>query len=176
MWGITGVWVYVIIFLGKVVEVSFDTLKIVFVGKGKKLLGTACGLISITIWLILVSNVINDIYSDPMKGVIYCLGFAAGVYVGTLIDEWLAVGLTSMQVVLDDQRAEQLGCALREQGYGVTILEGHSVGAAKRGVLLVQLKRRSIPAARRLIFEKCPEAVISVNDLRSLEGGYLKRH
>ena len=84
---------------------------------------------------LLVSNVINDIYSDPMKGVIYCVGFAAGVYVGTLIDEWLAVGLTSMQVVLDDQRAEQLGCALREQGYGVTILEGHSVGAAKRSML-----------------------------------------
>lgn len=172
--GITGLWLYVVIFLGKMAEVSFSTLRIMFVGKSRKLEGALFGFIEIALWVIVVSSVLNGLSEDPMKAVVYCVAFTLGIPLGVQIEGLLAVGLTSIQVVAANEYGEKIGVALREHGFGVTFLDGHSVDGTKRELVFVQLKRKRINDAVEIIKEIDPAAVISVSDLRSFRGGFLK--
>lgn len=174
MLGAGGFWLYVFIFVGKVVEVAFDTLRIMFVGKGKRVYGVICGFASIMLWIVLVSSVLSDISEDPFKAVVYCVAYAGGIYLGATLEGWLAVGLTSVQIVLKSSAAEELGARLRSEGFGVTILEGHSVSGLARELIFVQLRRKRVPEAIRIVNDMCSDAVISVSDVRYVRGGFLR--
>lgn len=169
-----GSWIYVLIFVGKLIEVSISTLRIMFVGKGKKGLGIVCGFFEIMLWVVIAGNVLNDLYSDPLKALVYCVAFVVGIFLGMLIEERLAVGLTSIQIISLTDDGEKIGAALRENGFGVTILEGHSVGGTKREFLFVQLRRRKIQEAKGIVQSVSTEAIISVSDVKSVYGGFFK--
>ena len=172
--GITGIWLYLVIFLGKMAEVCFSTLRIMFVGKGRKLEGTIFGLVEIALWVIIVSSVLSGLTEDPMKAVVYCVAFTLGIPLGMKRESILAVGLTSVQVVAAKEDGEKIGLALREHGFGITFLDGHSVDGTKRELVFVQLRRKRINDAIKIIKETAPNAVISVSDLRSFRGGFLR--
>jgi uncharacterized protein YebE (UPF0316 family) len=63
---------------------------------------------------------------------------------------------------------------LRDNGFGVTMMEGEGK-AGKREILLLHLKRKRIPAAISLIKSKLENAVITVNDVRVINGGFIKK-
>jgi len=174
MFGLTGIGVYFIIFFGKMIEVSFDTVRIVFIGKGKKFPGALCGMVSLTIWVILISSILANMTDDPWKVVFYVLAYAAGMIAGSVIEQWMAVGYTSMQIVLSEEAGDHMAQLLREHGFGVTVLDGHSAGGERKHVLFVQLRRKRIPEIMKLTRHLHPEAVLSVSDVRSLSGGYLR--
>ena len=174
MFGITGIGLYVIIFLGKLIELAVGTVRIAFVSKGKKLLAGLFGFFEVTFWVIIASSVITDIKSDPFKVVVYCAGFACGVMLGMWLEQKMAVGLTSIQAVTLAKDGEKIGAALREQGFGVTILDGHSVDGTKRELIFVQVRSRLVPEAMRIVQGVSPDAVISVSDVKRVRGGFLK--
>jgi len=172
--GLSGGWLYAVIFLGKMIEVALDTLRIMFISKGKKAYGTVCGFFSILIWIMLVSSVLTDVSADPMKVVVYCVAYACGIYMGTALEQRLAVGLTAIQIVLPETEAGEVGGGLRDAGFGVTLMEGRSVDGTKRGLVFVQLRRKLVPEAIALANGLCPDAVISVSDVRQVRGGFFK--
>lgn len=170
----TGISLYLLIFAGKVLEVTMSTLRIIFVGKGRKLVGVAFGLVEVTVGLIITSLVLNDLYNDPFKIVVYVVAFEVGISLGMTIEGRMALGLTSMQAVATQEKAHAVGLALREAGFGVTILSGHSVDGTPRDVVFVQLRRRRVDEAVHIVQNTAPQAVISVSDIKSIKGGFLK--
>jgi len=174
MFGLSGFWLYLFIFCGKMVEVAFSTLRITLAGKGQKFLGALAGFIEIVLWVFIASSVLQDVQSDPWKMVAYCLAFACGIIMGTWLEHLLAVGLTSIQIVVPAEEAEELGKKLRDGGFGVTILEGRSVDGTARAMVFIQLRRKHVTQAVSLAKKEAPEAVISVSDVRSVSGGYIR--
>lgn len=172
---ITGPLLYVLIFCGKVIEVTFSTLRIMLVGKGRRFLGAFVGLFEIVFWVVITNSVLTGLTEDPLKIVVYSLAFSTGIICGIAVEARLAVGLTSIQILTPEEPAETLGALLRENGFGVTIFDGHSVDGTPREMLFVQLKRRRVGEAVSLVHRACPGAVISVSDVRSLTGGFVKK-
>lgn len=174
MFGLTGFWVYLLIFVGKLIEVSVSTMRIMFSGKGKKLCASMFGLAEIFLWVVITSTVITDLGKDPFKAVVYCVAFACGITLGIALEQKMAVGLTSIQILSGEKEGEKIGLKLRESGFGVTILDGHSVDGSKRELVFVQLKRRRVMEAMSIAKSVNPEAVISVSDISSFHGGFIK--
>lgn len=169
-----GPLLYLIIFFAKIIEVSISTIRVVFIGKGERAKGAILGFVEIMIWLVVVSSVLNNITEDPIKVFIYAAAFSLGNYLGVMIESKIAVGLASIQVVVDQKDGVFLADALREQGYGVTIIEGKGKNESIKNLLFIQLKRKKIPEAVKLIKEHNPEAYITVNDIKTMLGGYIK--
>jgi uncharacterized protein YebE (UPF0316 family) len=169
-----GPLLYIIIFCAKIIEVSISTIRLVFINKGERVKGAILGFIEILIWLIVVSSVLNNITEDPIKVFIYAAAFSLGNYLGVTIESKIAVGLASIQVVVNEKSGEVLADILREQGYGVTIIEGKGKNESIKKLLFIQLKRKKIPDAVKLIKQHNPEAYITVNDIKSMLGGYIK--
>ena len=171
---LNGPLLYVIIFFAKIIEVSISTIRLVFISKGERVKGAILGFVEIMIWLIVVSSVLNNITEDPIKMLIYAAAFSLGNYLGVTIESKIAIGLSSIQVVVSEKDGEILADILREQGYGVTIIEGKGKNDSIKNLLFIQLKRKKIPVAVKLIKQNYPEAYITVNDIKSMVGGYIK--
>jgi uncharacterized protein YebE (UPF0316 family) len=169
-----GPLLYFIIFFAKIIEVSISTIRIVYVNKGERVKGAMLGFAEIMIWVVIVSSVLNNIAEDPIKVFVYAAAFALGNFFGITIESKIAVGLASIQVVVSRKDGIILADVLREQGFGVTIIEGKGKNESIKNLLFIQLKRRKIPEAVKLIKEHNPEAYITVNDIKTMLGGYIK--
>ena len=64
---------------------------------------------------------------------------------------------------------------LRDNGFGLTILDGHGMDDSKKYVLMLTLKRKRSKEAIRLISEYNKDAVITVSQVSSFIGGYLNK-
>lgn len=172
---LSGPILYIIIFFAKTIEVSIATIRSVYVNKGERVKGALLGFFEVMIWILLVSSVLNNITDDPFKIIAYAAGFSLGVYSGVSIESKIAVGLASIQVVVDENTGDVLANILRDNEFGVTIIEGKGIDYNKKSLLFIQLKRKKIPVAIKLIKETDPSAYISVNDVKSIVGGFIKK-
>lgn len=172
---LSGPALYIIIFIAKTIEVSIATIRLVYVNKGERVKGAILGFVEILIWILVVSSVLNNITDDPFKIFAYAAGFSLGNYLGVSIESKIAVGLASIQVVVHEEAGDILAGILRENGYGVTIIDGKGKDDSKKDLLFIQLKRRKIPAAIKLIKETDPNAYISINDVKTIVGGFIKK-
>ena len=62
---------------------------------------------------------------------------------------------------------------LRNADFAVTILQGKG-RLGKRDILTLHLKRKRIKAAIKIVKSQISNAVIVVNDVKSISGGYIK--
>ena len=174
LFNISGPVLYIIIFIAKIIEVSVSTIRLVLINKGERVKGALLGFVEIMIWLIVVSSVLNNITEDPIKVLVYAVAFSLGNFIGVTIESKIAVGISSIQVVVNVVEGEVLADILRNQGFGVTIIDGRGKNDSKKNLLFIQLKRKKIPEAVRLIKQTNPNAYITVNDIKSMMGGYIK--
>lgn len=168
------IWVYLFIFLGKIIEVSMSTLRIVLINRGERIVGAVISLVEIMLWLIIAGSVLGDYKSSPLKMVTYAVAFAIGTYLGSWLEERLAFGLCSIQtVVMTREESKTLTAELRKSGFGVTEMAVEGIESTHY-MLIMTLKRRLSGEAIALIQRLSPKAVITVSDVKTQKGGYLR--
>lgn len=152
-----------------IVYVSLNTLRTIFVIKGKRLLASALSMVEIGVYLLGLTIVLQNL-SSPINIIAYCIGYGAGVYLGSLIEQYLALGYVNVQVVVDSVGCNLPGL-LREKGYGVTswAAEGKD---GPRLVLHVLAKRCNEKKLMNLLREIAPNAFIISYEPRNLVGGF----
>jgi uncharacterized protein YebE (UPF0316 family) len=169
------IWVYLFIFFGKILEVSFGTLRLVLINRGERTIGAIIAVIEITLWLVIASSVLTGFKDDFLKGIVYAVAFACGNYIGSWLDELLAFGLSSMQVVLPDlASAKEAEERLRAKGFGMTTIDVHGRDN-DRSMLIMTMQRKRLPEALAILEEQCNGAVVTVSDIKTQRGGYLER-
>lgn len=152
-----------LIVVARISDVSFGTLRIVTVSKGQKLIAPILGFFEVIIWLITMSKVIQNM-ENWVAYVAYGVGFAAGNYIGLIIEEKLAVGVVRLQIITR-ANADQLISKLRESGYGITYHEANG-SEGKVAVIYSIIKRSNINKVVKLISTYNPKAFYSVEDVR----------
>ena len=170
---LTTILVYVGIFIAKLVEVALATVRNVLINRGEKLRGALIGFVEVLIWIVVVGNVLGSITEDPLKVLVYCLAFSCGNYVGVIIENKLAIGTACIQAVVAEEMKDELSAALREKGFGVTIIQGQGMESTV-DVLMIYLKRKCVNEAIELIRGYCPSSMVTVNDVRHLKNGFIK--
>lgn len=166
--------VYVFIVVGKVIEVATSTLRIVLVSKGQKLIGSVVGVLEFMIWLMVTGLVLVGIQTDIVKMLCLSVAFGIGIYVGIFIEEKLAIGISAMNVIITDNEQCTLTLdTLREEGYGVTVLDGQGLNDKKQ-LLYMVVSRKALARAVEIIENCAPNAVMFVSDMNIRKGGYVK--
>ncbi|WP_113923619.1 DUF2179 domain-containing protein [Cognataquiflexum aquatile] len=88
----------ILIFCARVMDVSINTLRIMFVMNGKKKIAPILGFFESLIWLLAIGQIFQNI-DNPMSYVAYAGGFAMGTFVGMTIEEKLALGRVLVRVI-----------------------------------------------------------------------------
>jgi len=165
---ITG---YLFIFFAKIVEVSLMTVRTVLITRGEKLSGSIIGFFEVGIWLYVVSTVLVGIKEDPMRMIAYSLGFACGNYVGCMLEEKLALGILTINVITSKDDGIKLAEVLRENDIGITMMDAEGINEIKK-MLIIHAKRKRKAEIISVIENSGINAVVSVSDTRTVYGGY----
>jgi uncharacterized protein YebE (UPF0316 family) len=161
-----------IIFVCRIVEVSIGTVRIIMVNKGYRTQAAILAFFEVLLWVFVASRVISGLAEQPLKGIMYSIGFACGVFVGSKLENRLAMGKVLIQAITDIGSGKDVAAKLRDLGYGVTSLVGEGKDAQKN-VLLIYANRKGKDLVQNKIYELDPHAVVVSQDLTSIRGGYI---
>ena len=84
--------IYLLIFIFKIVENALSTLRLIVVSNGKKKFGAILQVIIAVIWVLVTGSVISNINEDFFKIVVFALGSFVGSYLGSILEEKIALG------------------------------------------------------------------------------------
>src|SRR5690625_6405693 len=107
-----------IIFVINVVYVSFFTIRMILTLKGRRYIAAAVGMVEGVVYVIGVGLVLDNL-NEIHNLIAYALGFGAGVIIGTKIEDKLALGYITVNVISSNAVIE-FTRQLRGKGYGVT--------------------------------------------------------
>ena len=124
---------YLIIFILKIIENSLATLRLILVSNGKKWLGAFLLFTTSIIWIVSSHIAIIDINISMV--LIFSVGSLLGSYIGSILEEKMAIGNNMLICITQKQMSE----ILRQNGYIITKVEGYGKDS-KKEVLFVILK------------------------------------
>jgi uncharacterized protein YebE (UPF0316 family) len=87
-----------LIFFARILDVSINTVRIIYVLGGRKLTSTLLGFFESFIWLMAIRQIFEHL-DNWICYVAYPAGFAAGIYVGMIIEERIAYGKVIVRII-----------------------------------------------------------------------------
>jgi len=169
---VTSIWELLLIFFAKIIEVSLGTLRSILIVKGYRTPAVLLALVEIMIWVFVASTVITGLAASPMKGIAYGLGFASGVYFGSVLEQKLAFGKLLIQTIASAAKSVQIAERVRELGCGVTTVKAQGKIESK-AILMVYTNRRGSQDIIDEIMAIDSTAMVVLNDVSTISGGYI---
>jgi len=158
----------ILIFLLRIVDVSCDTLRVLFAIRGKRGIAGILGFFQALVWIIAVGNVVKHL--DSWLHVVgYAGGYAMGTVVGITIERLLAYGLNTVRIVSLHGGVE-IAEALRERGYGVTELAAFGRDG-KVEIVNSVVQRAHLDEVMAIVDRFDPQAFVTVEEPKILRGG-----
>jgi uncharacterized protein YebE (UPF0316 family) len=161
-----------LIFLSRVVDVSIGTVRLIFVSKGFKKLAPLLGFFEVLIWLLAIQQIMKNM-DNWVCYLAYGAGFAAGNYVGMLIEQKLSFGKVIVRAVSKKDSSELLE-RLKHSRYSATLNGAASVDGDVHLITCVTEKKK-VNSLLKIINEFNPGTFYSVSDVRSAKDGYLPK-
>jgi uncharacterized protein YebE (UPF0316 family) len=158
-----------LIFALRVSDMTLDTLRVLFVMRGKKQVAWVLGFFQSAIFVLAIGKVLTQL-NNPLNIIGYAAGFATGNVVGMIIEERIAIGHVSINII-SPRRGSAIVTHLRQNGYAVT----ESSGRGKDGMVSMincSVLRKQVDTVRELVNEIDPEAFITAEDVRPLRRGF----
>ena len=153
----------------RVSDMSLDTLRVLFVMRGRKGTAWVLGFFQSIIYVIAISSVLSQL-NNPLNLIGYGAGFATGNVIGMLVEERLAIGHIHLWII-----SPRLGAAmaqtLRAKGYGVTEISARGKDGMV-SMLSVSVLRKDVPHVESLVHEQDPEAFMTSEDVRPVRRGF----
>lgn len=157
-----------IIFFSRVGDVSLGTLRHVFISKGFRQIVPVLGFFEVLIWIIVVGQIMKNLNNFACY-LAFAGGFAAGTYVGLLIEERLALGLQVIRIITN-QNCDNLLEDLKKGNHGVTVVDAQgAVGPVK--MIFTIIKRKNVHQVVLLIRKHNPTAFYSIEDIKDISQG-----
>ncbi len=159
-----------LIIIVRIIDVSLGTVRMVLIVRGKRMIGAVIGFVEILVWFLVVRAALTADESEFVIAIAYAGGFAIGTYIGVWLEEKLAIGSASIQVITKGIR-EDLVKALRDGGFAVSTVV--TQGKDKENLLLmIEVNRKRIQEAKKIIDGVAPDSFVTISDIKQIRGGY----
>jgi uncharacterized protein YebE (UPF0316 family) len=156
------------IFFGRICDVTLGTLRIIFVSKGEKYKAPLIGFFEVFIWIMIISQVLARA-NDLLSYVSYAGGYAAGNYVGILIEKRIAYGIVLCRIYTQ-KNGKELVQILSGLNIGATMTRG--IGSTNEvDIIEAVIDRKKMKKLERLLTEFDSNIFYVVEDVRTRKNG-----
>ncbi|MFJ5763229.1 DUF2179 domain-containing protein [Neobacillus sp. NPDC093182] len=159
----------VIILLINIVYVSFFTIRMILTLKGQRYLAAGLSMIEVVIYVLGLGLVLNNL-NEVQNLIAYAVGYGIGVIVGMKIEEKLALGYITVNVITKEYDKD-LPKVLREKGFGVTDWAAHGL-EGERMALQILTPRKFELKLYETIKNLDPKAFIISYEPKAIHGGF----
>lgn len=162
---ITYTWILlpILIFCARILDVSLDTVRIIFINKNLRYYVAFTAFFAVLIWLMVIRQIFQQL-DNPACYLAYAAGYATGNVVGIMIENKISIGKVIVRIITR-MESDELVALLRSAGYGVTVIDAEgATGPVK--VIFTIVERSAINRVVEMIREHNPLAFYSVEDVR----------
>lgn len=158
-----------LIFTARILDVSINTVRIIYVLGGRKLTSTLLGFFESFIWLMAIRQIFEHL-DNWICYVAYPAGFAAGIFVGMMIEEKIAYGKVIVRIITRKDILPLLRY-LGQQYHRYTLVRAEGPDGNENLVFTV-LPREKLEALLQTLKEILPTAFYTVEKVnRAAESG-----
>jgi uncharacterized protein YebE (UPF0316 family) len=168
LFGMEGSLLALVVFAAEMCVVTLATLRIIFIGRGLKVLAASVGFFEINIWLFAIGQVMTNL-NDLGCFFGFAAGFTLGNYLGVFIENKLALGTQVVRTITTRDSADLINM-LRLAGYGVTRLHAEGTTGPVQVVFTV-IQRKQLRQVVGIITQFDPRAFYSVEDVQLAMAG-----
>lgn len=152
-----------------IVYVSFATIRTILTLKGQKYIAAAIGTVEIMVYTLGLGLVLDNL--DRIENLLaYGLGYGIGVIVGSKIEERLALGYITVNVISSDPDLT-FTKQLRDRGYGVTSWYAYGMDGDRLSMQILTPRKYELNLYE-LIKNIDPKAFIISYEPKSINGGF----
>ncbi|MEK3889736.1 DUF2179 domain-containing protein [Bacillus sp. FSL K6-3431] len=152
-----------------IVYVSFFTIRMILTLKGYRYIAAFLSMIEIVIYVVGLGLVLDNL--NKIENLIaYAVGYGVGVIVGTKIEEKLALGYITVNVITKEYDKD-LPRQLREEGYGVTSWAAQGLEGDRMALQVLTARRFELKLYQK-IKELDPKAFIIAYEPKAIYGGF----
>lgn len=159
----------ILIFLGRMTDVTLGTLRIILISRGLRRMAPVVGFLEVMVWLLVLTTVIDQLDS-PLNFIAYAAGFACGTWAGMIVENRIALGLLAVRVITDSDASDLLA-DLRAAQFGVTDFAARGLQGKVRFILTI-LPRRDLGRLLEVVRRRHADAFVSISDVRAASEGF----
>lgn len=140
------------VFAARICDVSIGTVRTIVTVQGRSVLAFCLAVFEVTIWIAVISTVINKVSEVPVLAVFYSLGFASGNVIGILVEKKLAFGMIILKV-FTQREGRKMADDFRSRRQPVTVFQGEGMSGPVSELYIVCRRRDlkwMIPKVREL--------------------------
>ncbi len=158
----------IIIFFGRVIDVSLGTLRIIFVSKGEKYKAPLIGFVEVFIWVVIISQILSRA-NDMVAYLSYAAGYASGNYIGILLENRIAYGIVLCRIYTQ-KNGEELIQSLNKLNFGATVTHGR--GATNEvDIVETVVDRKELKTLEVIINNFDSNSFYVIEDVRTKQNG-----
>ena len=152
------------IFFARILDVSINTIRIIYVLAGKKYIATILGFFESLIWLLAIRQIFNHL--DNMYSYIaYPAGFACGILVGMKIEERIALGKLIIRII-SKESITPFKNYLIENDLRFSLIQSEGA-AGEECILFTVIKREQLSELEDVLRKHVPNAFYTVESVKA---------
>lgn len=164
--------VWLIVCGAKILEITIQSLKTCMMVKGQSLKAAVLGFVECAVWGLVISTIIGTLGDNLFLLFFYCVGYAVGLFLGSAIENKIALGTSNLELIADDSTTERVTDYLKASGRGYTVFAGHG-STEKMNMVFVVLPRKEMTKVLKDIRKNCGGKIFVVaSDVSKYAGGY----
>ena len=157
---------YFTIFISKIIENALSTLRLIVVAKGKKIFGAILQFIIAFVWVITTGIVVVNIKEDPYKIVFFALGSLIGSYIGSIVEEKIALG-NDLITVISNKYENEIIKELANNDLSVFKINGY-INNKKIPILFITNEKRKRKIIIKIIKKIDNNSIIQVQSIKNI--------
>lgn len=148
--------IYIGIFIFKIIENALSTLRIIVIANGKKKVGAILQFIIALIWILVTGTVITNVNKDPLKIFFFAFGSLVGSYVGSILEEKIALGENVLMVVVNNNTAIKIEEKIKIKNK----ISSLKLTTTNKTLLMIAIPRKNTKKISKIIKELDKHAII----------------
>jgi uncharacterized protein YebE (UPF0316 family) len=160
-----------LIFILRVTNYAISTLRTVAITRQQRLVSASFAFLEAFVFAAAIGSVVSDL-DNILNLFAYCFGASAGSYMGMVLEARFITSYKVVNIIAHD-KSLALAEALREQGYGVTVITGEGREGAV-SMLRSVVSSREVGDVLRLTRKLDEKAFVAVEEARAIQHGWLR--
>lgn len=161
-----------IVCAAKIIEITIQSLKTCMMVKGERLKAAGLGFVECIIWGLVISTIIGTLGDNLFLLLFYCLGYATGLFLGSTIENKIALGTSNLEIIANDDSTDKITSYLKVHNIGYTVFEGHG-SKDKMNMIFIVLARKEAGTVLKELRRTCDNKLfVAVSEVSKYAGGY----
>jgi uncharacterized protein YebE (UPF0316 family) len=167
------IWVgTLIIFMLRLINLSMDTIRILFVIQGRKVIVWILGFLQSIVFVMAIGSVLSQL-DNIWFLLAYAGGYSTGTSVGMWIEERMALGYLQVTII-SPSLGSLIAEHLRGEGFAVTEIPARGKDGMV-SILHCSVMRKDLSLLETVTMEGDPNAFVTTENVRPLRAGFWRK-